>query len=176
MRRPFRAAAVTLSSLLCAATAALWIYSYHSGFEYGDYADKDSTGFYRDYDIISDAGRISYTWFWQYSPTYPTRGAFLYHSFDPRPQADRFPWHWEKNDLGIYFAGFYYEDAASPSRLGWHTVAVPYWFLIILFFLLPALRLWHRTRRQPGLCRTCGYDLRATPDRCPECGTAVSPA
>jgi hypothetical protein len=51
----------------------------------------------------------------------------------------------------------------------------PDWFVALLFAILPAIWLyrWRRSRRRfaAHLCQTCGYDLRATPERCPECGT-----
>lgn len=58
-------------------------------------------------------------------------------------------------------------------------VGVPLWFPAAVFAAGPLASLVrHRRRRRrvaEGRCAGCGYDLRATPGRCPECGTAPGP-
>jgi len=63
-------------------------------------------------------------------------------------------------------------------------VSVDFGALFLLSLLLPTGRaVWwsvERARRDAaagrnGVCPACGYDLRATPDRCPECGSLTRP-
>lgn len=61
----------------------------------------------------------------------------------------------------------------------WHcAVLFRDWFAASLLAVLPLFRvgLWniarHRKRANSGCCVSCGYDLRASPDLCPECGMA----
>ena len=55
-------------------------------------------------------------------------------------------------------------------------VGIPLWMLCLMFAALPAynstLSQSYRRRKHKklGLCLKCGYDLRASKDRCPECG------
>ena len=53
-------------------------------------------------------------------------------------------------------------------------VAIPYWLLIGIGIAIPAYRFLYelkkRKAKRQGLCLNCGYDLRATPNQCPECG------
>jgi hypothetical protein len=59
-------------------------------------------------------------------------------------------------------------------------VTVSYWTVLAIAVVsmgltaVPLVRRWRRRRRTAQrMCATCGYDLRASPQRCPECGTAT---
>jgi hypothetical protein len=72
--------------------------------------------------------------------------------------------------------GFGYEIAQRPSQAGiYNYLIVPLWFVFGMGSVLPFGRIIRRCLRRRkisvGCCNVCGYDLRATPDRCPECGT-----
>jgi hypothetical protein len=87
------------------------------------------------------------------------------------------------------FGGFHYRRydirlaSADGTRLpGTYGTQTRFWiapgWMILLSLGAAGLsrKLWvsQRRREREGnqLCRNCGYDLRATPERCPECGVA----
>jgi predicted amidophosphoribosyltransferase len=56
---------------------------------------------------------------------------------------------------------------------------IPWWVPTLAAAVLPTLSLCRYCRRRrrrwtAGLCLACGYDLRASPDRCPECGATAA--
>ncbi len=58
-----------------------------------------------------------------------------------------------------------------PTLRGWN-LSIPDWAMCLAaIILLWQCRVQYNRRPPPGTCVACGYDLRATPDRCPECGT-----
>ena len=71
--------------------------------------------------------------------------------------------------------GYGYEGGGGVEQ---HRLFVPHWAVAAFLLVLPARRGlgWLRSRRRArrGDCRACGYDLRASPDRCPECGVATA--
>lgn len=82
-----------------------------------------------------------------------------------------------QTDTFIHRIGFEYRftdrSQAGITDLR-YDAAIPHWAVALCAAILPLVWITRRLRGSRylvGQCQKCGYDLRATPDRCPECGT-----
>jgi hypothetical protein len=156
-RSPILAAMSVSSALLCLGLIALWIWSEEQSFQI---------------EMPTKTGKAYF---------HLVSGGFEYiHDFDyehrnSRPRAlTAIGWNWadptEPINPQAYCWGF-----QKWHFQGVFDVVVPIYPFVIGSLIAPvvwAARAWRRLRRDAGQrCRVCGYDLRATPDRCPECGT-----
>ena len=163
---------MVVSLILALLVAGLWVGSYWRGFTIAKYDARTKTECWVSlaagglFFASVDTGRNVFF-------NGPTLAGFDFVSDDPR---------YVVTHCAHDFLGFGWGDRYPRFRQFDNCFSVPLWFLFILAARLPGIRLarifslYRRLRRRKrlpatGHCQKCGYDLRATPNRCPECGT-----
>ncbi len=186
MRRRVFMLLSALSLSLFATTVALWARSYFAGDEVGHAWLNGRTCTVRELLVNSSRGEISV----QLIRIDETPSEFASHQ--ARIGNARSLWRtgaaaaWDLGAGNWNKLGFGCRRSVGPATDGkttWGrevelTYAFPAWLPALLFAALPAcwivLRIRAARRFGTGQCKACGYDLRATPGRCPECGKVVS--
>jgi hypothetical protein len=182
VRWAFNLAAI-LSLLACAATGALWLRSYRvsDGFVYSRHGNlsfgrsvRGRIGVITVYGIAkADVfKRIEWAYLvdWYSEPVFAP-GAIA--TGNSRADSD---FHF----FGIAVVGGTQDYLNSKNPMTFSTyssrlVVAPFWLLCFIMAWPIYVLLIRRLKRirvgyANGLCRSCGYDLRATSERCPECG------
>jgi hypothetical protein len=168
-------ALTSISLLLFVATAGVWLDSYRAT-DCWNYSAPPDALHYRNQQTIR-AVRGSFWYAWQHNGGFATaiRDAHQryfegFHSY-PSGWMDLYTGSMK----GPRFAGFEFVYQGTIQRkIVARVVVVPMWSVLAITALLPSAWFWRAIRRwkerPPGVCHSCGYDLRASPGRCPECG------
>jgi hypothetical protein len=184
--RPFTLLAA-VSALLCLAVIGCGVFSFFAPFGQGwDTSWGGNADGYRMRVWVAERGSLHLLRHdEQVTPVTPSNPGHLYHGgYDPagrmmlRPEPTRLGFAYHNDRSG------WVEPSRGPRR---RTViqissqlSLPLWLPALLLALPPATWLLARRRRARqrarGFCPSCGYDLRATPERCPECGMATPTA
>jgi hypothetical protein len=162
MKRRLLNLLTVLSLLLCVAVVALWVCVPRGR----------PARFYTSAHRYSAHWTIDSVWLEVTAGVRDAHGGFR----APPGQGWASKWDWPQ-PLPLGF-GYGRSPAGDPGAAFYRGVALPWWFVFTAPSLLPAWRLgaWYLSQRQRRrasankLCPSCGYDLRATPDKCPECG------
>jgi hypothetical protein len=170
-----------LSLLLCVAVVAVWV---RSRFHYDilTWRRCDERGKVVNPVVATTRGRVELIWRVVYHSSNPPSSRWLYNSTgrpgrggfrDPdgvRASYDDVRWIRFQRQHPLP-SNFYFSEYRLVLRL---------WYVALLAALLPAYWLYRKVQRrgleEAGRCGDCGYDLRATPGRCPECGAEVAGA
>jgi hypothetical protein len=164
-----------LSLSLCAATLFLWCRGLHVND--GCYWVATAQSFQLSVD--SGNGKIAFSFIHVAAGTEHLGSAPGFHYERSRPMnlyALGWPIDFNWQGLGFLvrsFRSLLTSPTGNPWVVRWSFVAFPCWFVLMVLAIPPVAWLirYRRVVQGSGFCRTCGYDLRATPDRCPECGT-----
>jgi hypothetical protein len=177
MRRTLLTLAVVVSALLCVTTCVLWARSHLLR----DYAfvwlagPADPTGRrWLKFDLDSGGGQLELAWHvWTAADRDQLRqrggvaAVDVYHRTFPDV-----PRRYARSDPPTAWNVVGFKSYTGPTHT---SLCLPYWSAALLTAIPPiawtAARVRRRRRAKAGRCPTCNYDLRATPDRCPECGT-----
>jgi hypothetical protein len=182
MRRKLLTLFSVVSLLLCVAACVLWARSF-VWYERVMWASPDK---YRRVQSLN--GRLVF----ELTTGYPLKNASSLTSERVNDDQKDIDWAvgladgWQSNkDVVDWKLGSFAYAASSARYFPAQRIAtrvrmlvIPYWAVVAATAILPStalLRMMRRmTRRRRGLCRNCGYDLRASSERCPECGAIVT--